>query len=354
MNEELKFTATGIGCMPFLETESTLSLIGKSLPLLPHWPQLPKRGEQEHFIFQYLAPLVKLGLIAIEEGKAPYMNSEYADLPEKLTAFYELYLSVEAGDEEALEAFAFPPDSAIGFYAFCEAVQNNEFPYAKFLKGQISGPLSVALTLTDQDRRSVYYDSQFRDVIVKTLALHTKWQAKKLGGLGKQAIIFIDDPSLYALGASSHITLTKEEVTEELKTVIDAAKDEGSLVGVHSCANVDWSLLLTIGIDFLSFDAYGYFDNLLLYGDDITAFLKQGGTLAWGIVPTSEAIFDETAETLYIRLLSHIDALAAKGVPRELILSNAVLTPSCGTGTLSIETAERIYKVLSELTFVNP
>jgi hypothetical protein len=349
MKEKLYFTATGIGSMPFDESETAIGLIATNLNKIPHWPQLPKRSDKEHFVFQYLAPLVKIGLITVVEEKAPFIDGEAEDFPDKLTAFYELYLRAEEGEAEALQEFAFPKESAAGFYAFCEAVKHGEFPEAEFYKGQISGPLSVALNLTDQNRRSVYYDMQLRDVVIKTLALQAKWQAKTLSGLGKKAIIFIDDPSLYALGASTHITISKEEVVAELEDVISAIKETGALAGVHSCANVDWPVLLNSKIDFLSFDAYGYFDNLLIYPEEIINFLQRGGTLAWGIVPTSEEIFTEDAEKLKTKLEAQIAALVAKDVPEDLIYSNAVLTPSCGTGSLSPEMATKIYETLGQL-----
>lgn len=349
MTEKLNFATTGIGSMPFSEPQAAIDLIATHIPMIPHWPQLPKRSAKEHFVFQYLAPLVKIGLITVVEEKAPYIDVEAEDFPNKLTAFYELYLRAEEGEAKALQEFSFPKESAEGFYAFCQAVKNGVFPKAKYFKGHISGSLSVALNLTDQNRRAVYYDLQLRDVIIKTLALHARWQAKTLSDLGKTAIIFIDDPSLYALGASTHITITKEEVIAELQDIINAIKETGALVGVHSCANVDWPLLLNSEIDFLSFDAYSYFDNLLIYPEEIKAFLEKGRILAWGIVPTSEEIFTEDAERLKIKLDAQITALVAKGVSRDLIMSNALLTPSCGTGALTSEIATKIYETLGKL-----
>ena len=71
-----------------------------------------------------------------------------------------------------------------------------------------------------------------------------------------------------------------------LDEVIDAVHAQGALAGVHVCANTDWSLLLDSQVDIINFDAYGYFDKFVLYGDLLKQFIASGRYLAWGLVPT--------------------------------------------------------------------
>jgi hypothetical protein len=49
--------------------------------------------------------------------------------------------------------------------------------------------------------------------------------------------------------------------------------------------------------------------------------------LAWGIVPTSEAILKEDAQSLVKRFKEGVKALAKKGIDPNL-LQRAILTPS--------------------------
>jgi hypothetical protein len=58
--------ATGIGSLPFVDPEEALDLISGELPDMPHWPQLPQRGEREHFVYQFLQPLVDCGILTAE------------------------------------------------------------------------------------------------------------------------------------------------------------------------------------------------------------------------------------------------------------------------------------------------
>ena len=45
-------------------------------------------------------------------------------------------------------------------------------------------------------------------------------------------------------------------------------------------------VIFDAGVDILSYDAYSYFDKLILYPDHLRRFLDKGGILATGIVPT--------------------------------------------------------------------
>lgn len=140
---------------------------------MPHWPQLPKLTTSEGLINQYIAPLSKLGLVKTEPGHSVYFNTNQCDWIDKATEFYNIYLQLLDGDESYLDFFAFPQETATGFYAFLRELENNEFSQAKYVKGQITGPVTLGLQLTDQDRRSSYYDDQLRDIAF--------WQAKTLG-----------------------------------------------------------------------------------------------------------------------------------------------------------------------------
>ena len=67
--------------------------------------------------------------------------------------------------------------------------------------------------------------------------------------------------------------------------------------------------------------------------------------VAWGIVPTSEAITRETAETLAVRLGEAWRHLSARGIAVNRLMEQALITPSCGAGTLTIELAEKVYEL---------
>jgi len=48
-----------------------------------------------------------------------------------------------------------------------------------FVKVQTTGPCSFALSIVDENKRAIYYNEAFRDVIAKALAMKCRWQIQK-------------------------------------------------------------------------------------------------------------------------------------------------------------------------------
>lgn len=268
--------ATGVGSLPYLEPEQALPLIFSHLPQIPHWPQLPRRGGAEGFVFQFLNPLLTAGLLVMEDGRAVFDDGHPA-WPERLTDFYTTYLAAEAGDEAAQQAFAFPREAAAGFYAFMEYVRGHGAGEARYFKGHLAGPLSIAFQLKNRAGRLAYYEDQLRDLVVKTLAMHALWQAKTLSGAGRPAIIFVDEPAVSVYGQSSYITVTGQMIRDDLNAIFEAIHRAGALAGVHSCAAVDWSLLTGCNLKIINLDAYNFGSSLLPYARELKDFLQRGG-----------------------------------------------------------------------------
>jgi hypothetical protein len=79
-------------------------------------------------------------------------------------------------------------------------------------------------------------------------------------------------------------------------------------------------------VDIVSFDAFGYFDKLLLYSGAVAGFLKRGGVPAAGIVPNTDALEEEDLED---RLGGILEA------HRDLFVNGGLITASCGCAGLS-------------------
>ncbi len=336
--------ATGIGSLPFLDEYEAVNFVLERLPKIPHWPQLPGRGEQEGFVFQYLYPLVKSGLLNIEDGQACF-DTAHPDWIDKLTCFYSLYLEAESGDPEALEQFSFPRSAAAGFYAFEELIGKKGLTEAVYFKGQLTGPLTVGFQIKDEKGRQAYYDEQLRDILVKTLAMHARWQTQKLAALGRPVIVFIDEPAIRVFGQVSYITISKEMIQNDISAIIKSIHEAGAFAGVHSCDEVDWSLLFGIDLDIVSLDVYNYGDSLLPCAEEVKNFLSRGCVIAWGIVPTNEKAFKVTDDSLFILLKKLWQSLANRGMDIAVLKKQSMISPACGTGLLSKELTERIYQL---------
>jgi hypothetical protein len=103
-------------------------------------------------------------------------------------------------------------------------------------------------------------------------------------------------------------------------------------------------------VDIISFDAYEFGDTISYYPRQVKDFLEKGGAIAWGIVPTSEKIKEENPESLREKLEDRVDNLARKGIEKELIWEQCLLTPSCGTGSLTEDLSAEIFEKLALLS----
>lgn len=322
-------------------------MIWRSIPAAPHWPQLPNLGAESSFVGQYLRPLIETGVI--KDFATPRFQLESPDWTGRMTRFYELYLRAESGDSEALNAFGFTAEGGAGFQSFCKDIELRDTKSVVLVKGQLSGPLTVGLQITDTDRRASYYDETQRDLLVKALAMHAEWQTKCLRRYGYPVLISIDDPSLFAYGTSTHVSLDRRILISQINEIADGILRQGGIPGVHVCAGTDWTLLFDSKVQVVNFDAYEYMRSMLVLAGSLNHFLERGGILSWGIVPTSAKALGETVESLQERLEANIAGLVARGVDESRLRAQSMLTPSCGTGTLGFDLTERIYTLLNEL-----
>jgi hypothetical protein len=336
--------------MPHLDPARALEVSTTALTEAPIWPQLPNRALTEHMEIQYSEGMPRR---VIESSKERMFFDTSGDYSEELAVFYDHYLRAMDPDEGTgdCSALAISPEYAAGLHAFLDRLEGGSMR-PPFLKVHTTGPVSFALTVVDEAKRALYYNEEFRDMVVKALAMKCRWQIQRFQRFCEQAVIcFIDEPILAAFGSSTYVSVSRGEVVAMLKEVVDAIHADGALAGVHCCANTEWSIPIDAGIDILNFDAFGYGETITLYAEHVKRYIDRGGSLAWGIVPTSDSVRGQTAEGLSGRLASLIEGLAsATGLPESTIREQTLITGSCGTGSLSEEDAESVFSLTSRVS----
>ncbi len=339
MQINFDYKITGIGSVPFLDIEESCSFIKESFSEIPFWPQLVGRSVFEDMIIQFSERLPFLKVIKEERR----LIAIKGDSPEKeLTDFYEHFF------EEDTHWFLISEDYAPGLYRMTDIVKDST---AHFIKGQSVGPVTFTASIKGEDGRSALTDPELIDVYTKGIAIKGLWQVRKLKESGKKVILFLDEPYLATLGSAFSI-ISKDKVIEMLKEVIDYIKQrEDVIVGIHCCANTDWSAVMSAKPDIISFDAFGYMNNFLLYKDKIFEFLKEGA-IAWGIVPTTDEDFEKRGSLKYLlnQLRSGIEKILDWGIRPEDLASRSLITPSCGMGTMNPDNAKKAVEVLLELS----
>jgi len=337
MSKKFNFMATGIGSLPFTDPGEACKLIFQHVPEAPHWPQLPRLSPREGMIDQFLEGVpgvVEAGGKAYLRALEPYQEWEQ---------FYEDY------EGSNLEACAISRERAQGLHAFLEEIVRREPP--PFIKGQVTGPITLGLTLKEQGGTAAFFNPDLRDMLVKLVAMKARWQEETLKRLLPQAetIIFLDEPILSSYG-SAFMNVSREEVISALREAIAPLQ---GFKGVHICGNTDWPMIMEIGLDIIDFDAFYYLSSFLLYAEQLQAFLEGGGAIGWGIVPTDEeALKNVEPSDLASTLTEGMDQLVTEGIGQALLSERSLITPSCGTGSLSEAGARTAYQVTAEVAAI--
>ncbi len=350
-----RFSADGlpvlIGSLPLASHREALEWITSVTPEIPLWPQLPSNPAEQ------MLPQFAEGIPCIAEDKPGSTENRIIfdisgpDFDEQMLAFFEEYL-VAAEDPSFLvkSRFATSGERAAGLYLLGEHLAGT--PGLKACKGQVTGPFTLLTGIKDIRGRAGYFDETIRDMVLKGITMKAAWQTRFLADKGDcPVLLFIDEPALAGLGSSAFIGVTTDEISAMINEVAAGIHQAGGLAGIHVCANTDWNMLLASEIDILSFDAHGFFDRIAPLTTEIHTFLDRGGILAWGGIPTSttDTIMAESVDSLCALWERQMEEIRSDRSPADM-LRRTLITPSCGTGSLSPDMARRVLDLTRDVS----
>ena len=351
-----RFSADGlpvlIGSVPLTDYQKALEWIFTTTPEIPLWPQLP-HNPLERMMPQFAEgiPCIVEENIRDPDGRILF-DITHAGFEEEMLAFYEQYLAaMEDPAVLAASRFQVSRERATGLYLFLEALADRA-DKLKAVKGQVTGPFTMLTGIKDRAGRAGYFDDTIRDMVIKGISMKAAWQTRLLAGRLEElagdgagpVLMFIDEPALAGLGSSAFIGVSDGEIQTMIDEVAEAVHGAGGLVGIHVCANTNWSVLLGSAIDIISFDAYGFFDKMAALKTEVGNFFNRGGVLAWGGVPTSreEEIDAQSTDSLVELFGRQMQSFITADMDMKSLLRHALITPSCGTGSLSRQAAEKV------------
>jgi len=332
---KVKGLATGIGSLPLLEPQEAVDLILRYVSRVPFWPQLPKIDPREGMIAQFSQNLPGLKI------DASGLHFVAQDKERELELFYEKIISQD------LEYFKISPDFARGLHAFYQRLGALDLAGIEFIKCQVTGPFTFCAGITGLDGKAILHDEVLMQAMVKGLSMKALWQLDLFKKFGKKMIMFFDEPYLSAVG-SAYTPVNRSDIVEVFSELTDTLKDQDCLIGIHCCGNTDWSMLTdSENIDIINFDAFEFQERFVLYADNLKSFLKRGGIICWGVIPT-QGYGSQSPEMLAQKIKSGLDILAKKGIDRQLLLERLMVSPACGLGTLDASKAEGILSLLEQ------
>jgi hypothetical protein len=325
--------ATGVGALPHTDPAMACDLSLAAFPEIPYAPLLPARAISEQIVF---AEAEHLPGAEIREGRLVVVDpGAHAE------AMEQVYLDYIEGNAAP---YAPTPATASGLCA----IFGRDLSAAKLVKYQLAGPVTVGMQIVDGTKRPVFYNTEYADVLAKVIAMRARSCEDTLREhcCAQSTLIVLNEPYLAALG-SSVVPVDPDAAAAAWADVTELM--EGAL-GVHCCANTDWAFLMGLDPAVLSFDAYQFGSEFLLYGEDVARYLEAGGVVAWGIVPSSQEIFaGETVEALFKRLES-LRRTACEYMDADLFYRQSLITPTCGIKFATGQEAVAIMGAAAELS----
>ena len=307
---------TGIGSLPFRDPIRAARFVQRHLPELPAIPTLPKRSPAESMV-----PQAVVGIQGITVGQ---YGSLAVDLT-KVDPAAPVVTPIEHG------AFA-------GLRAFLEVAD----PSTKSIKWQIVGPLTLGLTLV---RAGVPTGPAF-EVAIRAIRSHVSAIHQRVDAVlpGVPQLVFIDEPMFTDVQDESFpvpASIAIDYVSMALATV-----QQFGVSGVHCCGRGDWGSIIASGPEVLSLPVTA---DLAEHAGLLGRFLEDGGCIAWGAVHTDRPI-PSSSQRPWRELMDLWDSLAAGGCDQDLLRHQSMLTPACGLFAHAESVAERVFRILREMS----
>jgi hypothetical protein len=297
-----------MGIMPHTNVERALEL---ALSLdIPFWPQLPNLSFYEDMYAQTSQNFP--GTVVDPDGEKVSFNRAKFDAE---LGDYSLRMAEP-------ETFVLNRRYSMVYHRFLsEALQ--DYPA---IRGQVTGPVSFGFRVTDEESRPIIYSEEVRSLLFDFIQRKANAQYWQLKQKNQNAFVWLDEPGLGWVfsGLTGYNDVQARQDYHSFLAGLDGPK------ALHLCANVNLPYLLGLGIELLSFDAYQIETMPKGYVTAVADFLRSGGIISWGIVPTdSENLGKETPETLAELLSNYWEVVAVNaGLPARAIAERALIAPA--------------------------
>ena len=297
-----------MGIMPHTDIEKALRL---SLSLdIPFWPQLPNINFYEDMYAQVSQNFP--GITVDPEDKRISFD----------TAGFERELAGYSQKMDEPDIFTISRDYSVVYHKFLA----NELEGYHAIRGQLTGPVSFGFKILDEGNKPIIYNDETRTILFDFIQRKANIQYRELKERNHNAFVWLDEPGLGCVfsGLSGYNDVQARKDYGDFMDGLEGPK------ALHLCAKVNLPYLLGLGIELLSFDAYQLEFMPKGYTSTVAEFLRSGGVISWGIVPTdSSSRAKETPETLskllsgYWEVVSRHSGLSTKQIAKQALIAPA-------------------------------
>jgi len=266
-----------MGIMPHRDVKRALEL---ALSLdIPFWPQLPKVSLYEDMYVQASQNFPGIA-IDFDKGRLSFNTTRF-----------ERELDNYFAKMDSPETFTLTSEYSVVFHKFL----STELGGYKAIRGQNIGPVSFGFKVLDENLKPIIYNDEVRTILLDFMQKKANVQYRALKEKNPSAFVWLDEPGLgYAFSGLSGYN--DQRAKEDYHNFVEGL--EGPK-GLHLCAEVNLPYLLELGVEILSFDAYQIGFMPKEYAASVAEFVRKGGVISWGIVPTESTVLaTQTPEKL--------------------------------------------------------
>lgn len=301
-------STTAMGIMPHRDLRRALEL---ALSLeIPFWPQLPNLSIYEDMYIQTSQNFPGI-TIDLEKKRLVFNTSNFY---KGLDEYFEKM--------EQPETYSLTPEYSMVFREFL----SKDLSSYKAIRGQVTGPVSFGFKVLDENLKPIIYNQSVRDILFDFIQRKVNLQRKEMLPKNPRTFVWVDEPGLgYVF--SGLTGYNDQQAKYDLQGFFQGI--EGPK-GLHLCAEVNLPYLLELGIEILSFDAYQIGFMPKEYTNNVGEFLRQGGIISWGIVPTQSFILaTQTPEEIASLLTEYWRMIGLyTDFPEEQIAEQALIAPA--------------------------
>ncbi|NWF91785.1 MAG: hypothetical protein HXY46_02625 [Syntrophaceae bacterium] len=322
MNFEAKCGTTAMGIMPHRDVDKALGLV---LGLdIPFWPQLPHISLYEDMYIQTSENFPGIR-VDFEKGRLSFHTARFE---EELNDYFT--------KTEMPETYALTPEYSIVFQKF---LSQNLQGY-RAIRGQITGPVSFGFKVLDENLKPIIYNEEVKTILFDFIQKKVNVQYQKLKTKNQNAFVWVDEPGLgYVFsGLSGYNDQQAREDYYQFLQGIEGPK------GLHLCAEVNLPYLLELGVEILSFDAFQIGFMPKEYTRSVADFIKKGGLISWGVVPTEfKTLKAQTPEELASLLSGYWNVISENtDLSLDQLAEQSLIAPArCCLVELTLEATER-------------
>jgi len=317
---EARCGTTAMGIMPHSDVEQALEL---ALSLdIPFWPQLPNVSLYEDMYVQTSEHFPGIA-IDFEKGRLVFKTARFE---EELNDYFTKM--------EHPETYALTQEYSKVFKRFL----SKDLKGYKAIRGQITGPVSFGFKVLDENLKPIIYNEEVKTILFDFIQKKVNFQYQELKKKNPNAFVWVDEPGLGYVFSG----LSGYNDQQAKKDYYDFVQGLEGPKGLHLCAEVNLPYLLELGIEILSFDAFQIGFMPKEYAWSAAEFIKKGGVISWGIVPTESSVLSiQTPEKLASVLSNYWKVISDNtGLPSRQIAEQSLIAPArCCLVDVTIETA---------------